>query len=308
MNQFVAYDAAPMAASKDPTNDATQRGAEQVLRELIATGISGVNEQNGGRYLSTIARHLGVDRTTVTRWVQGRTTASVDHCRALAEAYPEHFDFDHLVELQARSALRQPAATPTLTVGAAVHETAAEVHRSAAEALLADPGPPANRVCMLAAMHLDRQGVDAVSEDPHMDDDSGQQIMAFRAAMAQRAAEGWKIRNVVVTKNLARLQALEYMVDSLDGPDVEIKVYPMAVPLVLAPLIVANRDVFLAYDHRRWERPDAALGLRSASVVRWASDYFNKLFIDAPYIVRDVHGPVPKQFDALRADLMSRPD
>ncbi len=291
---------------RSKTNDATQRAAEEALREAVATGLRAVNEANGGRFLSAISRRLGVDRTTVTRWAQGQTTASIDHCRALADAYPEHFSSDQLVELHARSALRESDAGPDLTVGAVVHETAADVHRSAAEALLADPGPPANRVCMLTAMHLDRQGIDVIGQDPHVDDESGKQIMAFRNAMTVRAAEGWKIQNVMVTSNLARLESLEYMVEQLDGPNVEIRVYPMSVPLVLAPLIVAKREVFLAYDHRRWERPDAALGLRSAAVVRWATDYFEKLFLDAPYTVRDVHGSVPKQFDALRSELLSR--
>lgn len=297
-----------MAERRPRTNDAAQRDAEEALREAVAHGLRAVNEANGGRFLSAIARRVGVDRTTVTRWVRGQTTASIDHCRILAGAYPDHFVSDHLVELHARCALGQPYSEPNLTVGAIVHETAADVHRSAAEALLADPGPPANRVCMLTAMHLDRQGIDVIGRDPHVDEESGNQIVAFRNAMTRRATEGWKIQNVMVTSNLARLESLEYMVDQLDGPNVEIRVYPMSVPLVLAPLIVARREVFLAYDHRRWERPDAALGLRSATVVRWATDYFEKLFLDAPYTVRDVHGPLPKQFDSLRSELLSRGD
>lgn len=279
-------------------------GSEQEaeLRRLVAHGLGQVNEHHGGRYLSTIARQLGVDRTTVTRWVHGRTTASIDHCRSLADRYPDAFEKHRLVELHALTAVADGQGTSSaLTVGADVLQSAADVHHAAAAALMADPGPPENRVCRLASLHLDRRGIDSVSEDPLMDEDSVGAVMAFRQAMTIRATEGWKIRNVFVARNLARLEGLEHLVRSLDGPDIEIRVYPMTVPLVLSPLIVANREVFLAFDHRRWERPHSALMLHSQAVVQWATDYFDQLFLDAPHTVRDVHGPNQAGLAAVRA-------
>lgn len=278
-------------------------GTEQALRQLIADGLERVNASNGGRHLSVVARAVGVDRSTVGRWRQGTTTASVDHCRALAAAYPDCFDESQLVELHAQAAIGADSPLRALTVGATVHDDGAAVHRAAAQAIRADPGSPQNRVCKLTSVHLDRRGIDAVDHDPHLDEETGAQILDFRSAMAERAAEGWKIQNVVVTDNPVRVASLEHMAASLDGPDVEIRAYPLSVPLVLSPLVIANREVFFAYDHRRFERPGSALNLRSAAVVRWASTYFDQLFLDAPFTLRDIQGPNPEGFAALRRQL-----
>ena len=263
-------------------------------------GITQLNDHHGGRHLSAIARAIGVDRATVARWARGSTTASVDHCRLLAETYPRFFSAGPLVELHAQAALGLDPTAALLTVGATILDDGAAVHRAAANALRADPGPPENRVCKLTALHLDRRGTDAVELDPHMSPEMGEQVMAFRDAMADRARDGWTIQNVVVTTNPARLAGVEAMVNGLDGPDVEIRAYPMTVPLVLSPLIVGNRDVFLAYDHQRFERPKAALHLRSTAMVAWATGYFDQLFHHAPFTLRSVHGPEPDGFRAFR--------
>lgn len=273
---------------------------ELELRRQLSDGIAQLNAHHGGRHLSSIARALGVDRATVARWAKGSTTASVDHCRRLAETYPQFFSEGPLVELHAQAALGVDPMTALLTVGATIYDDGADVHRAAAEALREDPGSPENRVCKLTALHLDRRGTDAVDLDPHMSPEMGQQVIAFRDAMSERARQGWTIQNVVVTNNPVRLAGLEAMIHGLDGPDVEIRGYPMAVPLVLSPLIVGNRDVFLAYDHQRFERPKAALHLRSAALVSWATSYFDQLFDQAPFTLRSVHGPEPDGMRAFR--------
>lgn len=280
---------------------------ELELRRQVSDGIAQLNAHHGGRYLSAIARALGVDRATVARWAKGTSTASVDHCRALAETYPRFFSEAPLVELHAQAALGLDPATALLTIGATVIDDGAGVHRAAAEALLADPGPPENRICKLTSLHLDRRGTDAVDLDPHMDAEMGQAVMTFREAMAKRAGQGWTIQNVVVTSNPTRLAMVEAMVHGLDGPEVEIRAYPMAVPLVLSPLIIGNRDVFLAYDHQRFERPKAALHLRSAAMVEWASGYFDQLFHHAPFVLRSLHGPEPDGIQALRDAIEQSP-
>lgn len=277
--------------------------ASSELRALVAQGIRAINEEHGGRFLSSIARHVGVDRTTVTRWRDGLTVASVDHCRALARLYPHHFNESRLVELHAMAAVTAVPQGLPLMVGAEVLGSAAEVHGAAADALEAEPSTVADRTCHLAGLHLDYRGTDAVGDDPHMDDESVEAVVRFRSAMGRRAAEGWRIRSVQSAGNPSRIDGLRSLVESVEGPDIEIRAYPTSVPLVLSPLVIGNREVFLAYDHRRWERPHSALLLRSVPVVQWANGYFEQLFHDAPIVLRSVHGPRPEGFAELSAAL-----
>ena len=284
--------------------------SENELRRLVAEGLRGVNSYHGGRYMSRVARELGVDRTTVGRWLRSETTASVDHCRTLASYYPTFFSEQRLVELHAHAATGLRSAEELLTVGATVHPTTADVYRAVTRSLRSDPGA-SNEVSLHVAFHLDHRGTDAVEDDPHLDSDTSTQILEFRTAMQERAVQGWKMRTVVVANNALRYNTIENMVQSLDGPDVEIRAYAMSIPLAVAPLIIANRDVFLAYDHRRWERPGSALELRSSPIVGWATSYFDQLFLDASYTLRNIHGPVASELDrfqrALRRDPQEAP-
>ena len=270
-----------------------------VIRRRVADGLAKLNARQGGRYLSTVATAVGVDRTTVTRWSKATTTASVDHCRALARTYPEFFSEAELVELHARAALGN-GATDSFAVGVTVHNTAADLHRAAAAALATEPDRADDRICYLTALHIDRRGVDSVIDDPHLDDDSSEQILTFRETMDARALEGWTMRVVVNASTSARVDVLEDVVYTMDGPDVEIRAYPLELPLVMAPMIVANRDVFIAYDHLRYERPHAAIQMRSLSVVNWATNYFDQLFDGAPFTLRNLHGPDESQLKTFR--------
>ncbi len=303
LDRFVACDAtiAPHFVVANTT--------EAELRRLVAHGLAAVNQRNGGRYLSTIARRVGVDRTTVTRWSKATSTASVDHCRILAVAYPDDFDEAQLLELHAAAALGHPdsaadgvlrTAGQAITIGASVHWSAEEIHRELTSALLAEPVAPQNRVCCMTAFHLDRRGLDTVTLDPDLDQPTRDRIMGWREALIQRAAEGWKIRVVVSSSNLDRLETIRGMVELVDGANVEIRAYDRSTPMTMTVLVVANRHVLIAYDHRRWERPDAAVLLTSRSVVDWGNHYFDQVFHDAPYQLRSVEGPRWDEFERLR--------
>lgn len=272
------------------------------LRRLVADGLRELDQERGGRYMGTVARALGVERSTVSRWLRRSTTASVEHCRALVKQYPRFFNEDDLIGLHAQAA-SQTSPDDLLTVGLSVHETTLSVYEETTRSILRDPGAPEDRVCLHVGFHLDRRGVDAVVSDPLLSDEEAEVIKAFRSAMVRRARDGWKIRSVVAMSSEMRLSAVERMVGLLDGPDVEIRAYVAALPLSLAPLIVGNRDVMLAYDHRRWEKPEKAVVLRAKSVVDWASRYFEALFLDAPYTLRDPHGVVVEELARYRREL-----
>lgn len=272
---------------------------EAELRRQVADGLQALNEHNGGRSLSAIGRTIGVDRTTITRWARGLTSASVDHCRALAAHYPDHFDEHTLVELHARAAIGA-VQNDVATVGVSVTDNGAELHRLITASIRADPGPRQNHVLKMGSLTLDRRGTDSAVADPLMSEENSREILEFRRAMVERAAEGWRMRFVMVARNPVRLEMFRNVVDQVDGPDVEIRAYAASVPMSLSPLIVANRDVVLAYDHRRFERPDAGIILRSRPIVEWADHYFDQLYMDAPYVLRDLHGPSKSGFDDLR--------
>lgn len=272
---------------------------EAELRRQVAEGLQALNEHNGGRFLSAIGRTIGVDRTTITRWARGLTSASVDHCRLLAANYPDFFDEGTLVELHARAAMGV-LPTDLLTVGVSVADNGADLHRLITASVRTDPGSRQNRVVKMGALTLDRRGTDSAVVDPLMSEENSQQILEFRRALRDRAAEGWRMRFVMAAGNPVRLEMFRDLVDQVDGPDVEVRAYAASVPMSLSPLIVANRDVVLAYDHRRFERPDAGIVLRARPIVEWADNYFDQLFGDAPHVLRDLHGPSKEGFDELR--------
>ncbi len=280
---------------------------ERELRRTVAEGLAALNEHNGGRFLSAVARTVGVDRTTVGRWSKQLTTASVEHCRALAKSYPDFFDGESMVELHANSALAPSDAFAPTTVGADVLDGSAAVFRAAADAILSDPGPPENRVFKLASLHVERLGADALSSDPFVDDETKNQTERFRQAMAVRAGEGWHIRIVVATASAVRLHAIWQLVKAIDGPNVQIGAYPIALPHVLSALLIANRETILSIDSPRFERPESAVVLRSRPIMKWADTYYSQLHQDAPYTLRSVHGPSEKGLDALRRHIAARP-
>lgn len=278
---------------------------EAELRRTISDGLQRTNRDHGGRYLTAIARAVGVDRTTVTRWLNETSTASVDNCRSLASNFPTFFDEHRLIELHALSVQAGSENDMPVTVGATFLNSGADVHQRAAAAIRVEPDVPSDRIIKLTALHLDRRGTDIAADD-QMDDETASSIEQFRNAMAQRASDGWRIRNVVVTENAERLYGLRMMIQALEGPDVEIRAYAMRVPLVLSPLIVANREVFVSYDHRRFERPDSAILLQSARAVQWTTEYFDNLFLDAPYILKDTQGANDQAFEQMFEEIGRR--
>ncbi len=280
---------------------------ERELRRTVAEGLAALNEHNGGRFLSQVARTVGVDRTTVGRWSKQATTASMEHCQALADAYPDFFDHEALVELHANSALTPTGVLAPTTVGAEIVDGSAAVFRTAADALLRDPGPSENRVFKLASLHVERLGADSFNSDPFIDDDTRLETERFRSAIASRAAEGWQIRIVVSTASSVRLDSMWQLVEAIDGPDVDIRAYPIALPHVLSAVLIANRDAILSTDSPRFERPESAVVLRSRPIMKWADSYFADLHQAAPYTLRSVHGTSEEGLGALRRHIAARP-
>ncbi len=264
-------------------------GPESHLRSVIADGLARLDAAHGGRYLSEVARQLGVERSTVSRWRNGQSTAQPAHCDGLARRWPEHFDREQFVDLQFRAA-QGMATQAELTVGIDVLDDPGAILQATADALRKEPVRAADRVYRHVAFHLDRNGDDPIESDLHYQRTAGPHMLAFRSAMVERAAQGWDVRVVVSAGNPARYESIAALVESVDGPAVEVFAYPMRLPLVVAPVMIANRDVILTHDHRRYERPGAAMMMRSSAVARWAGRYVDALAADAPFRLRDPAG------------------
>ncbi len=275
--------------------DMASSAADQELRSVIAEGLHRLNRSRGGRFLSRVADEVGVARSTVSRWENLATTPSARHCDALVDAFPEFFDKSQISELLYRSIDGIGSRAP-LTVGVETLSSTAATYRAVRLALDEEPDSEHDRTYRHAALHLDRLGTDPVETDPLFDSAATAETLAYRESLAARAREGWEIRMVVSTGRLERIPSLLGMATSLDGPNVEVFAYPLELPLVLAPVVVANQFVLFAHDHRRWERPGSALSVRSRSIATWANRYFSDLIADAPFRLR---GPSGLQHDEI---------
>jgi len=264
-------------------------GSDARLRSVIAEGLTRLDSDHGGRYLSTVARHLGVERSTVSRWKQQHSTARPDHCETLARRWPRYFDRDQLLDLHFR-AIQSGQAQEYGTAGLEILSDTALVLDATTAEILIDPDDPVDRIINHCSMHIDTGGRDPSDSDSMFGSELIAKFTGFRRAEAQRAAEGWTVRLVVSAGNVERLASITSAVFSLDGPNVEIHAYPHSLPLVVAPLVVANRTVFMTRDHRRWERPGAAMLLRSRAAAEWANTYFADLVADAPFTLRRPSG------------------
>jgi hypothetical protein len=272
------------------------------LRRVIADGLRSVNEEHGGRFLSQIARSLGVYRGTVGRWVNASTTASYAHCEMLARAFPQHFDWEILSTLHATAA-RGDASADALTVGVRSANTAATTFDLACELLREPCGDPRNREFLHVMFHPDHDDLDPLASDRHSDGAAKVASDRFRAAMVERAAEGWRMRTVLAANSPVRLANVEAMLHVLDGPDVQVRAYAAALPLVMSPLVIARRDVVLAVDDVRLGRPRSSIALRSRSTVNWAREHFFELFDAAPYRLREARGVNGTEVGRLRRDI-----
>jgi transcriptional regulator with XRE-family HTH domain len=272
-----------------------QNEAESQLRSLVADGLKRLNASHGGRYLAAISRRLNVERSTVSRWSRGDATASPEHCDTLSDAWPEYFNRSELAQLQYES-LQSGSEASMLTVGAEVHSTPEAVYLACRKALTEEPVAIENQILRLTGFHIDRYGVDPVGGSPHFDEAALAASLAFRAAVEERAKQGWRIQLVLSASSPERAASVRKIVDEIDGPNVEIFGFPLTLPLVMAPVVFANRDVLIVYDHRRWERPGSAIALRSLAVVAWANHYFAELIADAPYRLRSPAGVENDEF------------
>jgi len=264
-------------------------GTEGRLRTVVAEGLARLDEAHGGRYMSTVARRLGVERSTVSRWRQQRATTKPEHCEALARNWPRYFDREDLLDLHYQS-LQSTAGSGRHTAGVEILTTTAEVLDAATAEILTEPDNPSDRTISHCGFHLELDGRDPLDTNDPFDAGLAAQMGAFRAAAAGRAGDGWAFRSVVSAGRIERLDSIRRLVQGVDGPNVEIYAYAHSLPLVVGPLVVANRVVFMTHDHRRWERPGSAMLVRSRSAADWANRYHSDLIADAPFRLRRPSG------------------
>jgi len=264
-------------------------GTESELRTAIADGLVALDKDHGGRYMSNVARILGVERSTVSRWRQRRSTANPEHCEELARRWPQHFDAERLLDLHYRS-MHSGSSPAPVTAGLEVLTDAGAVFDACSAELGRDTDSPADRVINHAALHLERSGLIPFESDPLFGPELKAKLTGLHEVEALRASQGWTIRMVVSAGSIQRFESIERMVRRIEGPNVEIHAYDRTVPLVMAPLTVARQVVFMVHDHRRWERPGAALLIRSRAAAAWADNYFSELIADAPFRLRDPAG------------------
>jgi len=262
---------------------------ESELRTVIADGLIALDRAHGGRYMSNVARSLGVERSTVSRWRQRKSTTNPEHCEELARRWPEHFDAEHLLDLHFQSMHAGSSPGPR-TAGLEIITEAGAVFDSCSAELRREPNSPADRVINHAAFHLERSGLIPFETDPLFGHELRSKLTGFHEIEALRASQGWTVRLVVSAGSIRRFASIDRMVRNIEGPNVEIHAYDRTVPMVMAPLTIAHRVVFMVHDHRRWERPGAALLIRSRSAAEWADNYFSELIADAPFRLRSPAG------------------
>lgn len=179
---------------------------------------------------------------------------------------------------------------------------------SATAELQIEPTSARDKVIKYAALHMDRHGRDPLDHDPTFAAELTTKVKEFRSALVRRSQEGWTTNVVVSAHNLDRLESITEMVDSIDGPNVEIFAYPYSLPLVMSTLIISNRSLLVSHDHRRWERPGAGMLIRSRSAAAWADNYFSELVADAPFRLRTPSGINRAELDRFAQTLTNTSD
>ncbi len=260
----------------------------EAIRTLVGTALGAIDAENGGRYMSAVASMVGVDRTTVGRWKRGVVTPSVEQCRRLSENFPNHFEHELLLRLHAQHALGDHNGG-VYTVGIRAGLETRDVFLDATDALSDVPIALSDREILLSALHLDHSP-GSIATERYEDHGIGAAVREFHQSMTVRAGEGWRVRVVTSAGHAARFVGIQNMLDNIEGPDVEIRAYSRSLPLTICPLIIAKRDVSLAFDDSRTAMPAESLMLRSPAAVSWARNYFERLFLDAPFTLRGVRG------------------
>lgn len=270
---------------------------ELELRSVVSEGLHHLKRL--GVRQSRIASKLNVSEATVSRWARGTHSPSYEQALRLAEMWPHVFDADLLADLYAAAALGR-GDEGARTAGVRVLQSPQLVYQSVLSAIEEEPANAGDRVIRQVAFHLDRRdGRDPVEADPYLDDATSDAMRSFRIVLRRRAAQGWLVRQVLSVATVARLEVLRDRISGLDGPNVRVRAYAIPVPQVINLVIVGTRDVFMAVDHPRWERPGSAIALRHVLVARWAIEYFDELFHAAPIDLRTPAGVVQDGFDRL---------
>lgn len=277
-------------------------GAEGQIKAAVRTGVETLLVR--GVSQAAIARAARVNRSQVRRWLRGETVPTIEACTALGDAFPEEIDGRLLRQLHVRAQEGSDRGVPFEAIGVEHLVGPEAVYEAAASSLLTDLDNSASRTIRHVALHLDqRAGLDPIDTDEMMTDAVGVAIRRFQQALARRARERWSIRTVVSASTPGRVAVIEEMAHRLHGPDISVRAYATRVPLVPNVLAIGPRDVILAVDHLRFERPESALRVTSTVARQWASAYFDKLFDAAPFRLREPAGVVASEFARLLAEV-----
>ncbi len=269
------------------------------LRNVIAEGVHALLRDGQGISQAAIARAAGVDPATVTRWKQRTSTASYEASMRLAEHWPHHFDRDLI------DALNGVPGVPFEPASLARLEGAAAVYTAVAEAIQSDDHR--DREILHVALHLDAGGRgDTIANDPAIDDDEREAMRAFTDALAVRAGENWLYECVFAAATPERGAVVIERARSLPGREVRIRGTVAAPPLVPNLMVVGGRQVFLAVDHPRFEKPSSAVVIRSRTAVEWARTYFAGLARLTPFVLRDERGVDESAIGSFEATLRNR--
>lgn len=275
------------------------------LRNLVAANLRQLNEDNGGRHLGRIADCIGVDRATVSRWLNAKVTISVDGCHALADQFPDYFDRDVLMALHLGASGVEQAAQPWSLVATGITESLNDSYEMALAVLNKDRAPE-HRSLRHAALHRLAPSTQAMAADAHMSEAERNAVVKFQARMVEMARSGWIIRSVVAADSLRRLDEVEVMLSALDGPNVHVRAYSGPLPPSLSMVVVGNDDVILGHDHPRWAKPANSVVFNSRALAGWATNYYDDLFDSAPYRLRSPRGVDEDQVRSLRHALGAR--
>lgn len=118
----------------------------------------------------------------------------------------------------------------------------------------------------------------------------------------------WHVKHLVNITSMEQLASLERWLNSVvDASTYELHAHSTdASLLVLAPLVIANTDLFLAAEDAAREQLGSAVRLSGRAAAAWGTAYFNELFDTAPYRVRSRRGINPEELARLRAAVTSR--
>lgn len=111
----------------------------------------------------------------------------------------------------------------------------------------------------------------------------------------------WAMRTVTNIVTAARLDQFLARLDTFAGRRHQARAFVSRTPLsALAPLIIAKHVVVLGADDDRFHRAGSAIEFTDPAAVRWACDYYERLWNGATYKIRDGAGINAEEVRRLR--------